>query len=458
MIRSLGKKLKVVGRGAVIMVLAAILVVGDPIAMNALAVTEGDVENRGDANYYTHNGIIFYDGGKLYCGTDGQPVNGDVSTSQGEEDNAKIIIGIAKTMNLGEKGALIGIMTAITESRLRIYANSGIPVSLTHPNVQATGKDHDSVGVFQQRVSTGWSTFGNYTNGKNPEKDKNITFQLMDVAYSAQAFFGTPSGAKLPDGLEQPSALKKGLQNKDGWQTMDPWLAAQKVQISFDPTGGNYKASLPRAEKLMAKLYESSPAIPLPIPLSGGSAPTNTGNITGNCTTGAAASGTVIQVAVTYSWPEYRDPDDSASRARQLKPAYASAVKAARAKDPPEYVGGNRYQAVDCGGFVTRVMRDSGADPKYNAYQSNVVSQRKYLNEHPEKYEKLTNLSVDKPPQPGDIWINSNASHTYMYVGSVENFKGNSASASLDERAPMASNAYGYDETWYRLKAAPPAQ
>jgi len=355
-------------------------------------------------------------------------------------------------MNLGENGALIGLMVAITESHLKIYANTGVSVSLDHPNKQATGHDHDSVGVFQQRVSTGWSTFGNYTNGKNPEKDKNITYQLMDVAYSAQAFFGTPSGAKLPDGLEQPSALRKGLQNVNGWQNLEPWIAAQKVQISAFSDGSNYKASMARAQSLMAKLYASAPAIPLPVPLSGTATVPGEGAATGECATGAAATGTAIQVAVTYAWPSYRDPNDNAAYARQLKPTYASAIKAALAKKPPEYVGGDRYRAVDCGGFVTRVMRDSDADPEYNAYQSNVVAQRKYLNEHPEKYQKIIDISEKNPPLPGDIWVNSGATHTYMYVGTVENFKGNSASASLDERAPMASHAYDYNETWYRLK------
>ena len=93
--------------------------------------------------------------------------------------NAKTIIGIAKTENLAKRGAIIGLMTAIVESHITNETNtSAVPLSqgLGDP---VNGGDHDSVGVFQQRPSTGWSTYeGNATN--NPTAIK----QMMVVALS----------------------------------------------------------------------------------------------------------------------------------------------------------------------------------------------------------------------------------------------------------------------------------
>lgn len=396
-----------------------------------------------DPYYFAQNGIIFYDG-KDYCNVSGTVSNANLAANEAQEANARTIIGIAKTYNLGKKGALIGLMVALTESHLRIYANSGIPISLEYPTIQATGNDHDSVGVFQQRVSMGWSTFGNGTS-------KEIVFQLMDVAYSAQAFFGTPPGAQLPAGLAQPSAIQKGLQNKAGWETMEPWLAAQKVQVSFDPTGSNYKEHMQEAQALIDKLYESSPNIPLPISVTGGQA---AGGTTSNqCVSGG--TGSAVNTAVNYSWPDYHE-----APYLTLKPVYETAIQKALSdhigtdgKNYPngEYIGDKSCPGVDCGGFVTRVMRDSRADVDYNAYQGPVTSQRKYLDDHPEKYQKINGVKSTSELIPGDIWINSSASHTYMYVGTIDGFGGNSASASQCGRSPMASAAYGLNETWYRL-------
>ncbi len=184
------------------------------------------------------------------------------------------------------------------------------------------------------------------------------------------------------------------------------------------------------------------------------------GAAAGLCT-GSAVLGDAVKTAINYSWPKYRDPDVNATYARALKPAYAQALNTAH---PPgcyptgtpgcEYIGGGAYPGVDCGGFVTRVMRDSKADPEYNKYQGRVTEQHRYLEDQVKagKYIKITGVKTTDTLHGGDIWINSGMTHTYMYVGANDGFSRNSASASFEERAPMASNAYDIGETWYRLK------
>lgn len=56
-----------------------------------------------------------------------------------------------KAEGLPRQACLVAITTALTESGLRNYANSGVSSSYGYP-YDAVGSDHDSVGLFQQRV------------------------------------------------------------------------------------------------------------------------------------------------------------------------------------------------------------------------------------------------------------------------------------------------------------------
>jgi D-alanyl-D-alanine carboxypeptidase len=176
-----------------------------------------------------------------------------------------------------------------------------------------------------------------------------------------------------------------------------------------------------------------------------------------------AVPGSAVKTAINYAWPDYHPANYCTERE-----TYKEAIKKARANG--EYTGGDCDSAhigIDCGGFITRVMRDSGTDPNYNwgpsnPKQGNTVAQQAYLEAQVTagKYEKVKPTAIEAgittgDLQPGDIAING--THTYMYVGKQSGFHGNSASASFQIwRAPMASNAYGLDGefTWYRLKSS----
>ncbi len=204
---------------------------------------------------------VYYFEPSLSCGA--TTSGGSIITSKSQEDVARQIIGIAKTYKLGEKGALIGLMAGLAESGLKNYANEKVPFSkqnvawLALPEPRPLGKDGLSVGIMQQQVGFNWST--------EPKNSKAEVDQLMNPAYAAQAFFGSPPGANAP------SALKKGLQNKSGWQTGDPAMAAQSVQGSAFSDGSNYKKQQATAQTLLDKYYSGSPEVPLPVSVTGGS-------------------------------------------------------------------------------------------------------------------------------------------------------------------------------------------
>ncbi|HCT79773.1 MAG TPA: hypothetical protein DGG94_08605 [Micromonosporaceae bacterium] len=113
-------------------------------------------------------------------------------------NNAAIIVEVGRSLGLPKRALIIGVATAMQESNLHNNASQAVPESLKYPH-EGTSVDHDSVGVFQQRPSSGWGTVAN----------------LMRPAYQAEKFF-----AKLI---------------KLDWENMSLTAAAQAVQISAYP-------------------------------------------------------------------------------------------------------------------------------------------------------------------------------------------------------------------------------
>jgi murein DD-endopeptidase MepM/ murein hydrolase activator NlpD len=102
--------------------------------------------------------------------------------------NAAMIIKVAQQMRVPPRGWVVGVATALQESWLRNLPDLG------------PKNDHDSIGLFQQRPSTGWG---------RPD-------QLLDPAYTSRKFF------------EKLVKLK-------GWEKMALTDAAQAVQRSAYP-------------------------------------------------------------------------------------------------------------------------------------------------------------------------------------------------------------------------------
>ena len=102
--------------------------------------------------------------------------------------DAAIIIKVGQDLNVPPRGWVIGVATALQESRLFNLGDLG------------PRNDHDSLGLFQQRPSAGWGT---------PE-------QLADPAYQSRKFF-------------------EKLLTIPNWQLLPLTVAAQRVQISAFP-------------------------------------------------------------------------------------------------------------------------------------------------------------------------------------------------------------------------------
>jgi N-acetylmuramoyl-L-alanine amidase len=118
--------------------------------------------------------------------------------------NAQAIASVARSQGVSDYGIVIALAAAMQESGLR--------------NVRYG--DRDSLGLFQQRPSTGWGT---------PD-------QIMDPVFASHSFFGGPSNPH--------PGLTKGLLDIPGWESMTVSQAAQAVQLSAYPdTYGAWEAS-----------------------------------------------------------------------------------------------------------------------------------------------------------------------------------------------------------------------
>ncbi|MGB4967575.1 MAG: hypothetical protein WBO35_05225 [Candidatus Saccharimonadales bacterium] len=162
------------------------------------------------------------------------------------------------------------------------------------------------------------------------------------------------------------------------------------------------------------------------------------------------ASGTakaIVDTAMQLAWPERHQP------LLEAKPEYLEAL---RKVHPQALAKGEPFEGgADCSVFVTTVMRLSGADTKYE--QAPTTGQQRYVESHPEKYEKVGTVMSDAKLQAGDILINSG--HTWIFVGPQAN--GNvRADASHGDRMPMRGTSAGYYNDSrgpyiaYRLKGA----
>lgn len=185
---------------------------------------------------------------------------------------AATIIAVGRSEGVTTRGQLIAVMAALTESSLRVLSNtSAHPESGSMPN-DGDGADHDSLGLFQQRPTTGWGPVRH----------------LMDPVWSSRAFYGGPSGPN--------HGSPRGLLDVAGWQTMDAGSAAQAVEGSDYP--GRYAVNEPVAQKILTTLGSASPAGDLGCAPPGGGVPANLPP----GFPGALIAAAVKEIGIPYVW------------------------------------------------------------------------------------------------------------------------------------------------------------
>jgi pimeloyl-ACP methyl ester carboxylesterase len=133
-----------------------------------------------------------------------------LNLNQDQINNAHAIVNAANAMHLPPRAAVIAVATSMQETKLVNYGDLG------------SANDHDSLGLFQQRPSSGWGS---------PD-------QLKDPNYAATAFL-------------------KSLTQIPGWDKMALTDAAQTVQVSA--FGDRYAQWEKQASDLVLSTYHAGP-------------------------------------------------------------------------------------------------------------------------------------------------------------------------------------------------------
>ncbi|MGS2619694.1 peptidase M23 [Micromonospora sp. LZ34] len=136
--------------------------------------------------------------------------------TEAQMENAEAIVRTGRKMGMPRRALVIAVATAMQESNLYNYASGVLPESQDYPH-QAIGWDHDSVGLFQQRPSSGWGPVG----------------RLMEPEFATRQFLSA-------------------LEQVPGWQQMRLTDAAQAVQVSAYPE--HYAKHEWRASRVVAAI------------------------------------------------------------------------------------------------------------------------------------------------------------------------------------------------------------
>jgi hypothetical protein len=134
----------------------------------------------------------------------------DIPLSGDQMKNAQKIVDAGKAMGLPPRAWVIALATSMQETKLHNYGDLG------------GSNDHDSLGLFQQRPSSGWGS---------PK-------QLTDPTYAAKAFY-------------------KSLTQVNGWSKMPLTDAAQAVQVSA--FGDRYAQWEAKAGDVVDSMYGQGP-------------------------------------------------------------------------------------------------------------------------------------------------------------------------------------------------------
>jgi len=369
--------------------------------------------------------IVFLDPGH---GANNTVVDPKTGVRDIESDNGQETDDVWKVANIAKKDLeKLGYEVAMSKDKVREKlsfrqkankansSNAVIGVSI-HTDASVNEIYYQKVGLYRQSGSNK-SIFENEATAKKSieyaNKFQNIRQKVEKVNADVIVHGDYSDGRDLAAGNIALIML---------WSDV-PWVYLEKKQ---DGGGALNSSSIKEYAKTVVEGVKST------IPSDG--ATTSDG-----CGDSTVGNGDVVPTAIDFSWEDGRETHTP-------KDSYRKATS--QAKKNGEYIGG--CTGEDCGAFVTRAMRVSGSDINYNKQECNTICQKDYMDNNPNKYDKVgVDVSTNKL-RPGDIAIS--ASHTYLFVGKQPGFKGDSAGASLCSHFPRAHNKYDNGFTWYRKK------
>lgn len=389
------------------------------LTQSVLAQTSLDPKEPVDYDFYASNDILWYDP-NASCGVTPDANTGSVTLVGGE--NAE------KTWNFFRAKGLSNEQTAGVMGN--IQAESGF-----NPGI-VEGGSGIGFGIAQ------WS-FGRRTALEAAAREKGV--DVADLGFQLEYLF-QELNVRTAD---RPEYRQYGTEWKAvaAQTTIDDALVAfhHEFEISHLMDTADPRAAVIAARGGFAHSWFDKYASTTPGAGSGGApGPACESVPTGN----------LSKTLLAYAWPTYKGNDPIPT------PAWKNVMDTYPAKG--RYIGAG----IDCGGFVTNLIIDSGFDVTYN-YKSvvaegagNTEKQLKWLDENWQNLNATIFAGSGADPaqlKPGDVAIvhNPEMAHTFVYVGEVPGFESRIASAAEGIRAPMADTdqtAADPNYTWYRKR------
>lgn len=467
------------------LVLAAILLAaldtGVPVwAAPTLDPTDN---HKGDLNYYTHNGIIYYEGGFLRCSSGGLVGGGaaGVLEAQTKLDKKWIPVILNEAQAAGAD--------PIAMASLLFWEHRGFPAYGAGPSPG----ESDSVGRGPWQITRGaWKTaYGPYETGVYDPLISTKVAALLVKGWGGVA--GSPIGSIDQDfskGKNIPSMATVAKNYNAGFyswrepgvatykQAGRAWLAPDRNWNNV-PVGNITKSdviddyilgmtfayytmatksgqlgNVNTAEFVATALTNADKIKNFTFGQGGSQSGSNVAN---SCSSGTG-NGNIVETANGLAWPNRNyNKQDRKSAARE---SYQIAMPQIQGEGTANSVYDGMTAWTDCGVFVATTIRLSGADPEYQ--KRGTALQLPYLRRNADpsnpnrKYDLFENLRSTETLVPGDIFIVSgrgnngrNVGHTFIYTGPYTGDDGkkyDSMSASWGQRVPMAANAYFVQE------------
>jgi hypothetical protein len=405
------------------LLLVALLIGTLPNAASAVGVYDESFYQGNDILYYTPNsssGCAGSSGGTT------PTTNLDIPGLTGNDNTEKVWNYLtSSSVGLSPEQAA-GIMG-------NIYEESGFNPDLEENTTRA----EKGYGIVQ------W-TFGRRTALEDAAKAQNV--EVSDLGFQL-AFMVQESQSRTIDSwvLARAAGNDYGKVGDNEWEVL-------KRQKTTESAAHFWHASFERSADTVSQIQERIDAANKFLQQFSGSAGGSSTSGGSNCSS-SFSGGNLIETLLAYAHPKYY-PNNYSGPVPPPKPAYVEA--ATKAQSEGKWVGGGNiegdsnqagYPAIDCGGFVSLLLINSGFEPEYNygLDMSKGASNQQYgqLPWAKENWSFIGNggdINVSDL-RPGDVAFSDG--HTFVFVGQVDGFESQYASASYSWwRAPMAGGMW----------------
>ena len=344
--------------------------------------------------------------------------------------------GVVKMLSDNPETALGYLMSAGNGTKLTLAQAAGVVGNLqveSSPNVDPRASNGTHIGIAQwddNRWNNGVVKFAADMNGD----PYDLAIQLRYLAWEMG----------LTDEWKDHPSTNGGVADAVR-ATSTPEEAAVVFEATFERSGGSALSQRQSNAKALYDKYKDSSALS-----SSGAALPGT---SASCSSGSGGTSALQNYTLKYAWKELNH-----SPRKERTPDYTNAISTA--VNEGRYVG---EEGIDCGGFVTTLLYDSGFDKTYNkdakggpTYEQEAWAKANWqrLGAANGTYEPDGSKFTEDKLQPGDVAFSQG--HTWIYVGEISGFESKYASASQGIKAPSAGEeGFFYDQNvWYRKKSS----